>query len=570
MASALHWIPDSLYNYSIAAVVSSYSSYQKDIRTFHGHLLFDILYKIYKEGFLLQLGYEFKSLEIFHKLLKVRSKRGLLHNCFQALMDYRRRTAAELAQAYREHCATAQNQPSSRKDNIKFGLQLGGFLMDAGWFSESRVVFSSCLELCKQDDCWTITLECYVRLLRVTTLYCDFKSGKETFHEALRGIKEIQRLNVPVNLASIYGEFSAFFFGQSNFDEAHNWSLQALKALNSSLDPVEIINVLRQASKACVLKRQFKKAGVLIKQAMLLVRRTYGNRGLLMANTLSDYGFYLLNIDSISHSVRVYQTALDLHASFFGGKNLHVALAHGDLAYASYVHEYTSGRFKDARDHTDKALSIMSHLLEEDHFLLTAAKRVKEEIAIDTHDKETAEDLLREAEELHTSALSLTRKSFGELNIQTAKHYGNLGRLYQSMNRFEEARAMHLRAIEIKEAILGPQDYEVALSVGHLASLYNYDMKLYEEAEALYLRSIEIGITLYGEGYSGLEYDYRGLMRVYDRLGDTASLSRVHAILHTWKILRDQTVELENETSPLTLDVEPIPPEMIAWNLCLM
>ena len=58
---------------------------------------------------------------------------------------------------------------------------------------------------------------------------------------------------------------------------------------------------------------------------------------------------------------------------------------------------------------------------------------------------------------------------------------------------FQEAKDMHLKAIEIKERLLGPEDYEVALSVGHLASLYNYDMQKYAEAEQLYLRSIAIG-----------------------------------------------------------------------------
>ena len=52
---------------------------------------------------------------------------------------------------------------------------------------------------------------------------------------------------------------------------------------------------------------------------------------------------------------------------------------------------------------------------------------------------------------------------------------------------------MHLKAIQIKEKLLGTEDYEVALSVGHLASLYNYDMNKYESAEKLYLRSIDIG-----------------------------------------------------------------------------
>lgn len=52
---------------------------------------------------------------------------------------------------------------------------------------------------------------------------------------------------------------------------------------------------------------------------------------------------------------------------------------------------------------------------------------------------------------------------------------------------------MHRLAIEIKERLLGKEDYEVALSVGHLASLYNYDMDKFNEAEELYLRSIAIG-----------------------------------------------------------------------------
>lgn len=54
---------------------------------------------------------------------------------------------------------------------------------------------------------------------------------------------------------------------------------------------------------------------------------------------------------------------------------------------------------------------------------------------------------------------------------------------------------MHLRAIRIKERLLGENDYEVALSVGHLASLYNYDLLRYSEAEVLYLRSAYIGTS---------------------------------------------------------------------------
>lgn len=49
----------------------------------------------------------------------------------------------------------------------------------------------------------------------------------------------------------------------------------------------------------------------------------------------------------------------------------------------------------------------------------------------------SAPSLLEESEALHKAALQLSMMAFGEKNVQTAKHYGNLGRLYQSMQKFQ-------------------------------------------------------------------------------------------------------------------------------------
>jgi len=65
---------------------------------------------------------------------------------------------------------------------------------------------------------------------------------------------------------------------------------------------------------------------------------------------------------------------------------------------------------------------------------------ILEEIAIDSHNPEMEAKLLAEAEVLHLSSLELAMKAFGENNVQTAKHYGNLGRLYQSMHRYDVSR----------------------------------------------------------------------------------------------------------------------------------
>ena len=65
------------------------------------------------------------------------------------------------------------------------------------------------------------------------------------------------------------------------------------------------------------------------------------------------------------------------------------------------------------------------------------AALILEEIAIDTQLESTRKRLLSEADDLHLQSLTLARNTFGESNVQTAKHYGNLGRLYQSMQLFE-------------------------------------------------------------------------------------------------------------------------------------
>ena len=65
---------------------------------------------------------------------------------------------------------------------------------------------------------------------------------------------------------------------------------------------------------------------------------------------------------------------------------------------------------------------------------------ILEEIAIDSHHADTEARLLDEAQDLHLSSLLLAMRAFGENNVQTAKHYGNLGRLYQSMHKFAVSR----------------------------------------------------------------------------------------------------------------------------------
>lgn len=111
-----------------------------------------------------------------------------------------------------------------------------------------------------------------------------------------------------------------------------------------------IVEVLRQASKSCVVKRKFLQAKLLIGQAVCLAARLYNqDRHPYYSDALMDYAFYLLNYDSIQESVKAYEKALAIRKEIFEKNNIHVAVGHEDLAYALYVNEYSSGRFYSAR-----------------------------------------------------------------------------------------------------------------------------------------------------------------------------------------------------------------------------
>ncbi len=93
-----------------------------------------------------------------------------------------------------------------------------------------------------------------------------------------------------------------------------------------------IIDVLEQAAKACVVRRKFGHAKMLInvsaasvhhtqqkvyyfmcfllQEAVLRTREVFGDAHPKYAECLTDLGYYLLNVDQVGKSLKAYETAL--------------------------------------------------------------------------------------------------------------------------------------------------------------------------------------------------------------------------------------------------------------------
>lgn len=112
-------------------------------------------------------------------------------------------------------------------------------------------------------------------------------------------------------------------------------------------------------------------------------------------------------------------------------------------------------------------------------------------------------------------------------------------------------------------------------------------MSRYVDAEQLYIRSLDISkfpsiyriinvwkgvwnnynityrssdLKLFGKSYSGLEYDYRGLLHVYAKLEEFEKVLEYTDRLHHWKELRDKHAQMEE---PIDLQQRPMPIENV-------
>jgi len=550
---------------------------------------FDVCLELYKKGLtsgsacaLDKLEQSLSAIHIFLDFLQLGHKRIDLHKMVELIngriLSSRIATATTYEADFGLHSTTNHHGPKQLSDklseafvdvllsgsvsNITIGLNLASFLMDSGWYvAATKVLFAI-------EDCFKGTLspmarnEINTKLLHAFSEYRQFDLGGEV----LKKLPVFTGNQVAVSSSELC-EISNYFYWRSLFPDAHEFGMRAIKSVSSMTPSRVAIDVLRQAGKANVVRRQFYLAHLLLGEALLYAQEIFGKHHLRYADCLMDFAFYLLNVDEVGKSVQAYQEALSIRESILGHHNLLVAKAYEELAYATYVHEYSSGHFEKAKKHAEAALLIMHYIIPTNHLLIASSQRVLalilEEIAIDDLtnplDKKASQGMLAHAEKLHLSAVTLSTKAFGEKNVQTAKHYGNLGRLYQTMERFSEAEQMHLKAIQIKETLLGRDDYEVALSIGHLASLYNYDLDEFNKAEELYLRSVSIALRLFGPAYSGLEYDYRGLIRVYEETQDYENVYKYIYMLRDWKDLKKarETESCESEVGS-TRSARPI------------
>ena len=124
----------------------------------------------------------------------------------------------------------------------------------------------------------------------------------------------------------------------------------------------------------------------------------------------------------------------------------------------------------------------------------------------------------REAEAMHRRALEIQEKVLGPEHLNTLYSANRLGIALQQQDKLEEAEVMHRRALKIQEKVLGPEHPNTLHCVNNLGLLLQQQDKL-EEAEATHRRALEIREKVLGPKHPDTLYSVNGLGRVLQNQG---------------------------------------------------
>ncbi|VDD94871.1 unnamed protein product, partial [Enterobius vermicularis] len=490
----------SLRSIAISSLVEgfSFSSLVRMMNELPQELVFNVHKQFYVKGKLPELGTLWSQSEIFNKLLKCKDKRCIeLHKMYEEVkksvtIPIPSRLIREMKRKSASLTLMRGKEFSKLKQLYDFGLELGDFFLECltySWAGEAfqicRMLFSSLSlssNMKKEEE-----EKLMYHMLVYYTGSCDFEKAKEV----------------------------AFYF-DSAFADAKKRDFRT---------NVDYGQVLIQCAVLWQQMGYYKKAMTYVVDAL---------------NTVARQRLPLLVRRFNENKVLSYVDAVEFLEDIFGNSSVCLSQAYEEMAYALYVLEYSTGNFSQASVYAEKAVYLNKMHLPSNHVLIATSRRMKvtalimEEQALNEVDESKKSAMLEEALQLHTDALQYYQKRFGDENIFTAKNYGNIGRLYQSLREFKKSEEMHLKAIEIKKRVVGEEDYETALSLGHLAALYTNDMGRHREARDLFLKSAAIATKIFGETFTGLQYDYRGLHRVFTELGEEDLAQQYYVKLVEW------------------------------------
>jgi len=118
------------------------------------------------------------------------------------------------------------------------------------------------------------------------------------------------------------------------------------------------------------------------------------------------------------------------------------------------------------------------------------------------------------AEPLYVRALAIREQVLGPMHPHVAQSLNNLAALYQAQGAYAKVEPLYVRALAISEKALGPTHPDVAPCLNNLAELYR-EQGTYDKAEPLYVRALAIVEKALGPMHPHVAKSLNNLAQLY-------------------------------------------------------
>jgi tetratricopeptide (TPR) repeat protein len=126
---------------------------------------------------------------------------------------------------------------------------------------------------------------------------------------------------------------------------------------------------------------------------------------------------------------------------------------------------------------------------------------------------------LDDAGRAHSQALDLRQRACGDDHVDVAQSLHNLAALYRGQGDYARAEECGRRSLEILSSHLGEQNLDVASSLNNLGTLYS-DAGDYAQAETMLQKALKVRRALVGPNHPLVATSLENLGGLYDRMDD--------------------------------------------------
>ncbi len=302
----------------------------------------------------------------------------------------------------------------------------------------------------------------------------------------------------------------------------------------------------------------FDQAFSLLERALGTRRRIFGERHMLVAESLNDLAIHyqaksefdraeaaLVEALAIQHGIvgedhlETAETLMNF-ANLFGVKGDYVAAERHLLAAYDIRRDFFGEEHADVADslhglaHAKLALGDQEAAEELLHRTLEIRRRVLSEGSPDIAMTLSAlgnvlweRGLNDKAEVMVREALMIAQKAFGEDHPMVANLMRGLATLAKSQGDFGKSESLHLEALRVLREYFGEEHPKVASAMNNLASLYK-EMGSYAEAVELYRQALELKRRKFGGTHPEVALGLNNLASAVLVLGDPLEAERLY------------------------------------------